>query len=114
MKKLGTIEITKTHFIEIIEQIEKQASHDVNYCRTLGKLIHPHIEPYENHLINNALFKIIQIAFKDNHKHSWIEYYCWELNFGKDYKEKCATRKDGTNIDLSDASKLYDYLKEIY
>lgn len=109
---LGFVKITKVHFIEIIEQIHKQNWKDLAYCQALGKVLHPHIEPYDNHLIENELFKLVQMAFNDNTKYSWIEYYCWELNFGKKYKDGCATRKDGTNIDLSDAGKLYDYLNE--
>lgn len=109
---LGFVKITRPHFIEIIEQIQEQNKKDLSYCKALGKVLHPHIEPYDNHLIENALLNLVQMAFNDNHKHSWIEYYCWELNFGKEYKDGCATRKDGTNIDLSDAGKLYDYLNE--
>lgn len=109
---LGFVKITRLHFIEIIEQIQKQKWKDLAYCEALGKVLHPHIEPYDNHLIENALFKLVQMAFNDNHKHSWIKYYCWELEFGKKYKDGCATRKDGANIDLRDAGKLYDYLNE--
>ena len=54
---LGSVEITKEHFIEIVEQIEKQYNYDVDYCDKLGALFHPYIEPYKNHLISNALFK---------------------------------------------------------
>jgi len=109
---LGFVNITRQHFIEIIEQIQEQNWKDLAYCEALGKVLHPHIEPYNNHLIENALFKLVQMAFKDDHAHSWLEYYCWELEFGKKYKDGCATRKDGTNINLSDAGKLYDYLNE--
>lgn len=47
----------------------------------------------------------------DEHKDSWIEYYIYELNYGKDYRPGCATDKDG-NIDLSDAGALWEFLKK--
>lgn len=43
-----------------------------------------------------------------------IDYFCYELNFGKDYKEGYVTDTDGTNIDLSTSDKLYDYLVADY
>ncbi len=39
-----------------------------------------------------------------------IEYFIYDLNFGKDYNEGCLTEMDGTPIDISTAEKLYDYI----
>ena len=39
-----------------------------------------------------------------------IEYFIYDLNFGKDYKEGCLTDMNGTPIDISTAEKLYDYI----
>lgn len=39
-----------------------------------------------------------------------IEYFIYDLNFGKDYAEGCFTEMDGTPIDISTAEKLYDYI----
>lgn len=39
-----------------------------------------------------------------------IEYFIYDLNFGKDYKEGCLAEMDGTPIDISTAEKLYDYI----
>ena len=38
-----------------------------------------------------------------------IEYFIYDLNFGKDYAEGCFTDMNGTPIDISTAEKLYDY-----
>ncbi len=38
-----------------------------------------------------------------------IGYFCYELDFGKEYKPGCIT-EDGNEIDFSTAEKLYDYL----
>lgn len=39
-----------------------------------------------------------------------IEYFIYDLNFGKDYKEGSLSEMDGTPIDISTAEKLYDYI----
>lgn len=39
-----------------------------------------------------------------------IEYFIYDLNFGKDYNEGSLTEMDGTPIDISTAEKLYDYI----
>ena len=39
-----------------------------------------------------------------------IEYFIYDLNFGKDYKEGCLTDMNGTSIDISTVEKLYDYI----
>lgn len=39
-----------------------------------------------------------------------IEYFIYELNFGKEYAEGCFTEMDETPIDISTIEKLYDYI----
>lgn len=39
-----------------------------------------------------------------------ISYFCWELNFGREYKPGMITDNEGKDIDFSSAEKLYDYL----
>ena len=98
-------------FVETINELEKQYNHDTK-CSDAFRVILPNdfVSNYDNHFITNQLIKIIQIAMNDNHKHSWIEYYMYELDFGKKYKFGCATMKDGTNIHLSNAYCLWDFL----
>ena len=66
-----------------------------------------------NHETAGDRYKILQVQMNDeNGHHSWIEYFLWELDFGKKNKELQAFRQDNSIIDLSDAGKLYDYLTE--
>jgi len=108
---LGNIVFTKDMFTEAINEIEKQYNHDRN-CSEAFKVILPndHTSGYDNHWLQNKLIEILQIAMNDNHKHSWIEYYIWELDFGKKYNKGCVTYKDGGNIDLSNSAALWDLL----
>lgn len=103
--------MTKELFIETIEALRKQYEHDEK-CSEAFRVILPndHISNYDNHWLTNQLIKLLQIPFNDDHKDSWIEYYINEINFGKLYYEGCARYKNGSNIDLSDAGKLYDFL----
>lgn len=108
---LGEVYFSREFFIETINQLEKQYNHDTK-CSEAFRVILPNdfISNYNNHFITNQLVKVIKIAMNDNHKESWIEYFMYELEFGKHYKEGCATLKDGTNIDLSNAGSLWDFL----
>lgn len=108
---LGEVYFSRDFFIETINQLEKQYNHDTK-CSEAFQVILPNdfISNYNNHFITNQLLKIVQIAMNDNHKESWIEYFIYELEFGKHYKEGCASLKDGTNIDLSNAGSLWDFL----
>ena len=108
---LGVFYFSREIFIETMDTLKKQYQHD-NECSRAFRVILPndHISNYDNHLLTNQLVKLMQIALNDAHKHSWIEYYMWELDFGKKYNKGCATNKDGSNINLSNAGTLWDFL----
>lgn len=87
-KPVGQINITKELFIESINQIELQHRHDQK-CSEAFKMILPndYLSCYDNHWLQNQLVSVLQIAMNDNHEHSWIEHYMWELDFGRKNKE---------------------------
>ena len=108
--------MTRELFIETIKQIEKQAEYDdlvaLNLSKAFPNAFEANLLP-ENHFVNNQLVKILQIETGDSQTNeSWIYYFMTELDFGRDYHVGVATRKDGTNIDLSTSGKLYDFLAE--
>lgn len=45
-------------------------------------------------------------------KDGWIDYFCFELDFGKKWKEGTITEKDGTDIVLKTAEDLYNLLEK--
>lgn len=108
--------MNKDLFIETIEKIKQQHLHDVKCSELLNQVYSNGFQAnlmYENHLLMNQVIKILQVQMNDeNGHHSWIEYFLWELDFGKKNKELQAFRQDNSVIDLSDAGKLYDYLTE--
>lgn len=104
----------KELFVETIEAIEKQYRHDEK-CGEAFRTILPNdfVTGYDTHWLQNQLVKLLQIAMNDEHKDSWIEYFIWELDFGKKYYDRCATNRDGSPIDLSSAGAFWDYLTQI-
>lgn len=100
-------------FIETIEKIRQQYVHDIMCSNKLKDVFPNAFTPnlmYENHLIMNQLVKLLQVSFNDEHEHSWIEYFMWELDFGVKNDKLKATDKNGRNIPLSTPSELYDCL----
>ena len=69
------------------------------------------IEPYDNSLLTNQLLKILNKIFniKENEYGTDIEYFMWELEFGKKYTEGCIS-EDGENIPLATAEDLWNLI----
>jgi hypothetical protein len=107
---LCSIMFDKDFFIETINEIEKQYNHD-RKCSQAIKVIYPHdyITTYDNQFLYNQLIKILKIAMNDNHSDSWIDYYMWELDFGKKW-ETDSVEINGKNIKLKTADDLWDLL----
>ncbi len=107
---LNKIIFTKDLFIETINEIENQYNHD-RKCSDAFKVILPndYTSCYDNHYLQNQLMKILKIAMDDNNKDSWIEYYMWELDFGKKWKKGYIT-SDGKDVKLRNVSDLWDLL----
>ena len=104
--------MTRKLFIESILAIKKQYDHD-NKCASAFKIILPNdrtLIGYDNHFVVNQIIRLLKVELNDNHKNSWIEYFIYELDFGKNNGNNSAFREDGSVIDLSDAGKLYDFL----
>lgn len=99
----------KQVFIDTIEAIRLQDEHDEKCVKALSKVFNAFESNlfYKNHWLQNALVRLLQIEFDDNNSQSWIEYFLWEINFGK--KESKITIDDNF-FELKDASDLYDLL----
>jgi len=106
----------KELFIEAIEAIQKQLQQDVEVSNYLGKALPDAFEANlmpKNHFLQNALIHVLQVEMNDlqlcEYGQSWIEYFCWELDFGKEnYRMKVT--QGGKEIKLSNAGELYDFL----
>lgn len=107
--------ITKELFIETIKSIENQQKIDYENSDKLSEVYYSFIEPYDNSLLLNQLLKILNNNFNiDNDKcghETDIEYFIWELDFGKKYTDGCYTVY-GENIQLATAEDLWNLLNK--
>lgn len=108
---VGNLKIDFILFDKIIESIKNQMEHDEK-CSDAFKIILPdnYISFYNNEHLNVMIFNLLKMAFNDNIEHSWIEYFIYELDFGKKYKDGMILEKDGSLINLSTTKKLYNFL----
>lgn len=106
--------MNKELFVESMNELKKQFDHDREFGEIMGKAFpgafSADLVP-DNHLLIEQMIKVLKVEAFDNHDHSWIEYFIYELDFGRDYKPGCAKYADGEIIDLSSAETLYDFLK---
>ena len=58
----------------------------------------------------DTVLDILEELFEHNNlSKGLIDYFCWEIDFGRDYKPGCLTYQ-GDDVDISSAEKLYDFL----
>ena len=57
--------------------------------------------------LEDSVLKLLEYVMGDDYK--MIDYWIYELHFGKDYHDGCVT-EDDINIDISTVEKLYEYL----
>ena len=102
----------KKLFIKTIKAIQKQVAYDRKIAEHLSKAfpdaLPGNLLPKNNHL-QNALIEVLQESFNDNANPSWIEYFMWELDFGKK-NHYLKVHFNGKDIPLSTAADLYRLL----
>ena len=108
--------MNKELFIEAIEAVQKQVKLDIEVSKHLNKAFPDAFEANllpKNHFLQNALIHVLQVEMNDLENvecgASWIEYFCWELNFGEEnYRLKVT--QNGKEVSMSNAAELYDFL----
>ena len=107
-------------FIMAIEAIEKQYHYDIEKAKSLACAFTncKYTDFLDcNNYSANALIHVLKEEMNDTelceHLCSWIEWFCWETNFGNESFRLKAYRKDGSVIKMYTAGDLYDYLIEV-
>lgn len=106
----------KELFIEAIEALEKQVEFDTEFSRHMGNAFpdafRENLFP-KNHFLQNAVIHVLQAEMNDielcEYGQTWIEYFLWELNFGKE-NHRLKVTVNGNEIPMSNAAELYDFL----
>ena len=101
--------ISKKDFIKAIEDVENVWRYHEglnNYFRKNN--VDGYIfQPDCTSTVLRLLHSIAGIKDKDE----WIDYFCFELDFGKKWHEGTITNDDGTDIVLKTAEDLYNLLE---
>ena len=76
--------ISKDTFVKAIKNIEKQHRIESDFSLAVNTYFSEDVDnSLPRNYIVDSLVEILQQHFKDEHSESWIEYYLWELDFGK-------------------------------
>ena len=106
------LRITKKFFVETMNIIEKQMKHDWEFSDKLSDIYGCYVEPYDNYPMLEHLITILTETLEphlNKRDDAMIEYFIYELDFGKKYSEGCYS-VDNENVDISTTEKLYDHL----
>lgn len=93
--------ISKEQFVKIINKLEKHDDYMVKLYDEFG--IDFDKIPY----VDDELVELLDALTNDE---KWVGYYCYELDFGKEYEAGMVTM-DEVLIDISTPEKLYNMLE---
>lgn len=98
--------LTFEEFEKYIKTIKKYSESD----NKLGKILKSESFITYSYDAVNAITKLLEYAMNDS-KNQWIEYWLWELDFGKEnYRMKI--EENGVEIPLTTIRDLYNMLTE--
>ena len=106
--------LTKGQFVEYVDYIKKTCDKDNMLSEAIEKACNDDccvIGLYGNEC--SVMVDLLSLAMGlkvGTYSGNMLEYFIYDLNFGKEYKEGCVAEKDGTPIDISTTEKLYDYI----
>lgn len=105
--------MTKETFATAINALMSQYDLDRKNEKLIGEVFGMRFEEgYNNRALVNAIFDMFWDEFpKDKNAHSNIEYYCWELDFGRKWEVGKMTFQDsGKDIPLGTPEDLWNEL----
>lgn len=103
--------ISKEDFINAINGIERV----YKYHEELNKFFRTNGTDgyiYQPDCIPTAL-KLLVLSTNDTEEDGWIDYFCFELDFGRKWKKGMVLDSDGADIKLETSADLYDFLAKI-
>lgn len=101
--------ITREIFREIMEEVKQVNDYQTELNGFFKK------KDVDGYLIQpdcvSSTLKLLHLFF-DKDADEWISYFCFELDFGRRYKEGMVTDENGKSIQLKTIDDLYDLLIE--
>ena len=108
--------LTKREFSDILDRL-REAS---DLKEQVDRLFRNSRENIENDFYNSAALQIshehlvvflLKQIMRD--KYDYIDYFIYELDYGRKYEEGMITQADGRNIDIHTPELLYDFILEV-
>ena len=116
---MNKILLSKEEFVDCIDRLRE--ANDLQ--DEISDLMRESRDNVENDFMNGAALQInhestvIKLLVKlmhDDEIYSDIDYFIYELDYGRKYEPGYIKDNDGNEIDFSTAEKLYDYLAKNY
>lgn len=102
--------ITKEYFFEIMENIKNTYKYQEGLNDYFSKNgVDGYI--YQPDCVDTTM-KLLHNIFGEKDTDEWISYFCFELDFGRKYKEGLVKDEFGNNIPLATFDDLYILLTE--
>jgi len=100
------INISKEDFCKAINRLKESQDQLIEIDRVLGAVCN--LGDLSDTVIK--LLEKLTDAYINDQFGSDISYFCWELDFGRNWTPDSITDMDDNPIDISTPEKLYDYL----
>lgn len=105
--------ITKQEFLSKLSALQKTMETEDELYKASNKSI----ALFENEVFSNFIDEYIKSLStligleNDRYTYNDLDYFIFELEFGKEYKEGCV-KDDDVIVDFSTPEKFYDYIYE--
>lgn len=103
------MKLSKEEFIKAINDVEVTYKYQENLNNFFKK---NNVEGYifQPDCVATVL-RLLHVFFNDEDKEEWIEYFCFELNFGKKWEPGIVKDENGADIILQTPEDLYNVLQ---
>lgn len=96
-------------FEKIMKFIKEQMDYDKECHNCFSKILpNDYVSGYDNSYIYKTSFEMLKYIFKD--KNDWIDYFVYELDFGKQNDKLKCYDENKKEIPLSSIKDLYNLL----
>lgn len=103
--------LSKEEFVKIINELQQFDEKQENLCDAMKELSPDfHVYFYPLSQLIGLVIDLLSNMFGQDKLDSVIDYYAYELDWGKKGDEMGIYEDNGIEYHLTDAEKLYDYL----
>lgn len=103
--------LSKENFVNAINALKEQDEINEQFAHSMGKIFPNAFEADllpPNTTVVAGLEKLLKVLMND--EYDWIQYFIYELDFGKENHRLKVYEKDGTEIPLETPENLYNLL----